>query len=362
MYQSQQAIPDEYTFMSEVELDQRIRKAKEALGSKLVILGHHYQRDEVVRYADFRGDSLKLAQLAAEEKDAEYIVFCGVHFMAETADILTSPKQKVILPDLQAGCPMADMAEIADVERCWNQITDLYRNIEFIPVTYVNSTAEVKAFCGRHGGMTCTSSNAPKILRKLFEEGKNILFLPDEHLGRNTAMDLGMNPEDLFLWNREDWDIRLPETPPKVILWDGYCTVHQKFEPQHVDRVRDKYPGIKVIVHPECSHSVVEKADLNGSTDFIIRQITESPAGSLWAVGTEINLVNRLAKENPDKIIVSLNENTCLCIMMSRISQPHLLWALENLAQGEVVNQITVEADLEKDAVLSLERMLEMSK
>jgi quinolinate synthase len=362
MYQSQQALPDEYSFMSEAELDERIRRAKKALGSKLVILGHHYQRDEVVRYADFRGDSLKLSQWAAEEKEAEFIVFCGVHFMAETADILTSPKQKVILPDLHAGCPMADMAEIGDVERCWNQITSRYKNIEFIPVTYVNSTAEVKAFCGRHGGMTCTSSNAPRILKRLIDEGKNIIFLPDEHLGRNTAIDLGIASKDIFLWNRENWDIQLPEAAPKIILWDGYCTVHQKFEPQHVDVVRDKYPGIKVIVHPECSHSVVEKADLNGSTEFIIRQVTDSPAGSLWAVGTEINLVHRLAKENPDKTVVSLNENICLCIMMSRISQPHLLWALENLAQGKIVNQINVEPGVAKDAVLALDRMLEMSR
>jgi quinolinate synthase len=361
MYQSQQPLPNEYAFLSEAVMDERIRKVKETMGSKLVILGHHYQRDEVVRYANFRGDSLKLSQLAAMQKEAEFIVFCGVHFMAETADILSSPDQKVILPDLEAGCPMADMAEIADVERCWDQITAEF-NTEFVPVTYVNSTADVKAFCGQHGGMTCTSSNAPKILKKLFDEGKSILFLPDEHLGRNTAMDLGIDPKDIFQWNRVEWDLKLPETTPKLILWDGYCTVHQKFEPLYVDAVRDKYPGIKVIVHPECSHSVVEKADLNGSTEYIIRQVTDSPAGSIWAVGTEINLVNRLAKENPDKTVVCLNENVCLCIMMSRISQPHLLWALENLQQGKIVNQIKVDPGIAKDAILALDRMLEMSK
>lgn len=361
MYKSQQPIPDEYVFMSETELDKRIRKVKEALGSKLVILGHHYQRDEVVRHADFRGDSLRLSQLAAMEKEAEFIVFCGVHFMAETADILTAPQQKVILPDIEAGCPMADMAEIEDVEACWDKLTQAY-DTEFIPITYVNSTAEVKAFCGRHGGMTCTSSNAPRILERLFNEGKNILFLPDEHLGRNTALQLGLEEKDIFQWDREDFEIELPDSAPKIILWDGYCTVHQKFETQHVDLVRDKYPGIKVIVHPECSHSVVAKADCCGSTDFIIRQVTESPAGSAWAIGTEINLVNRLAQENPDKTIVSLNENTCLCVMMGRISQPHLLWALENIQQGNIVNQIQVEPSLAKDAILSLNRMLELSK
>lgn len=362
MYKSQQPIPDEYVFMSEEERDARIRKVKNALGSKLVILGHHYQREEVFRHADFTGDSLKLSQLAAGEKEAEYIVFCGVHFMAETADMLTSPKQKVILPDLEAGCPMADMAELEDVEACWEQLASQYPTGDFVPVTYVNSTAEVKAFCGRHGGLTCTSSNAAKILGKLFAEGQRVLFLPDEHLGRNTAMQLGIDPKDMFLWNHEDWDIQLPDSAPKIVLWDGYCSVHQKFEAHHVDEVRKKYPGIKVIVHPECSHSVVEKADLNGSTEFIIRQVTDSPAGSVWAVGTEINLVHRLAKENPDKTIVSLNENICLCVMMGRISQPHLLWALENLNNGEVVNQIKVDERMVPDALLALNRMLEISR
>ncbi|HVJ48489.1 quinolinate synthase NadA [Desulfitobacterium sp.] len=362
MYKSQQPIPDEYIVMSEQERDERIRTIKADLGSKLVILGHHYQRDEVIRYADYRGDSLKLAQLAAQEKKAEYIVFCGVHFMAETADMLTSSEQKVILPDLGAGCPMADMAELGDVEVCWNLLTTQYTQ-DIIPVTYVNSSAEVKAFCGRNGGMTCTSSNAPQIFTQLLGNGKSILFLPDEHLGRNTGLKWGLHDQDILLWNRENLEeVELPKEAPKLILWDGYCTVHQKFEPQQVDEVRKKYPGIKVIVHPECSHAVVEKADLSGSTDFIIRQISEAPAGSIWAVGTEINLVHRLAQENPDKKIVSLNENTCRCVMMNRISQPHLLWALDNLNKGEVVNQITVDEKITADAIMALNRMLDLSK
>jgi len=357
---TQQPLPEEYLSLSEEEMDRRIRKVKEEMGSRLLILGHHYQRDEVVRYADYRGDSLRLAQLAAQA-EAEYIVFCGVHFMAETADILTKPGQKVILPDLGAGCPMADMADIEDVERCWEQITAKYSE-EFIPVTYVNSSAEVKAFCGRHGGLTCTSSNAQKILKTLFDQGKHILFMPDEHLGRNTSIQLGLEEKDMFLWEREDWELVLPEQAPKIILWNGYCGVHQRFTAAQVDYVRSKYPGVTVIVHPECNRSVVAKADLVGSTDFIIRQITGAPAGTVWAVGTEINLVSRLAKENPDKKVFSLNENTCLCAMMSRISQPHLLWALENLVQGKVVNQIKVKPEIAREAIAALDRMLEMSK
>lgn len=362
MFKSQQRIPDEYVLMSEQERDERIRAIKAELGSKLVILGHHYQRDEVIQYADYRGDSLKLAQLAAQEKAAEYIVFCGVHFMAETADMLTSSEQKVILPDLGAGCPMADMAEIYEVEECWKLLKARYSQ-EIIPVTYVNSNAEVKAFCGRNNGMTCTSSNAPKIFKQLLGEGKTILFMPDEHLGRNTGLDWGLGEQDILLWNRKTPEsVKLPEAAPRLILWDGFCTVHQRFEPQQVDEVRKKYPGVKVIVHPECCRAVVEKADLNGSTDFIIRQVSESPAGSVWAIGTEINLVHRLAQENPDKTIVCLNENVCMCVMMNRISQPHLLWTLENIKRGEIVNQIKVEETITAEAINALNRMLDMSK
>lgn len=362
MFKSQQRIPDEYIFMSEQERDERIRAIKAKLGSKLVILGHHYQRDEVIQHADYRGDSLKLAQLAAQEKEAEYIVFCGVHFMAETADMLTSSEQKVILPDLGAGCPMADMADIEEVEACWEFLKAKY-NQEIIPVTYVNSNAEVKAFCGRNKGMTCTSSNAPKIFKKLLGEGKSILFMPDEHLGRNTGLEWGLCEQDILLWNRKNpEEVKLPETAPRLILWDGFCTVHQRFDPQQVDQVRKKYPGVKVIVHPECSHAVVESADLSGSTDFIIRQVSGSPAGSVWAIGTEINLVHRLAQENPDKTIICLNENVCMCVMMNRISQPHLLWTLEKINKGEIVNQIRVDQKITAEAISALNRMLDISK
>ncbi|AFM40859.1 quinolinate synthetase [Desulfosporosinus acidiphilus SJ4] len=358
MYKNQQPIPDEYILMSERDREERIRAIKANLGSKMIILGHHYQRDEVIRFTDYRGDSLKLAQIAAQEKEAEYIVFCGVHFMAETADMLTSPDQKVILPDLNAGCSMAEMADIDDVEECWNRLLAKYSQ-EIIPVTYVNSSAEVKAFCGCNGGMTCTSSNVTKIFSKLLDEKKSILFLPDEHLGRNTGLTLGLRNQDILLWSRDhSEDVELPQQAPKLILWDGYCGVHQKFKAHHVDEVRKKYPGITVVVHPECSHDVVEKSDLSGSTDFIIRQITAAQKGSIWAVGTEINLVHRLALENPDKKVISLNENTCLCISMSRISQPHLLAALESLNQGNVVNQISVDPKITADAILALNRML----
>jgi quinolinate synthase len=362
MFRGQPPIPDEYILMSEEDRDERIRAIKAELGSRLIILGHHYQRDEVIRHADYRGDSLKLAQLAAQEKEAEYIVFCGVHFMAETADMLTSSGQKVILPDLEAGCPMADMAEIADVEECWNLLKAQFSQ-EIIPVTYVNSSAEVKAFCGRNGGMTCTSLNAPKIFEKILGERKSILFLPDEHLGRNTGLQWGIQDQEILLWNRENpEEVKLTAQAPKLILWDGYCGVHQKFKTHHVAEVRKKYPGVTVIVHPECNHDVVEKADLSGSTDYIIRKIAAAPTGSVWAVGTEINLVHRLAQENPDKTVISLNENVCLCIMMSRISQPHLLATLENLKQGKVVNQICVDPKITDDAISALNRMLELSK
>jgi Quinolinate synthase len=254
------------------------------------------------------------------------------------------------------------MADIDDVEECWDRLKATYSQ-EIIPVTYVNSSAEVKAFCGRNGGMTCTSSNAPKIFEKLLGEKKSILFLPDEHLGRNTGLKWGLQDQDILLWHRENSEeVKLPEDAPKLILWDGYCGVHQKFKTDHVDEVRTKYPGVTVIVHPECSHAVVEKADLSGSTDYIIRQISAAPTDSVWAVGTEINLVNRLAQENPDKKIISLNENACLCVSMSRISQPHLLAALENLNQGNVVNQISVDPKITADAISALNRMLELSK
>ncbi len=356
----QEPLPSEYLGLSQDEMDRRIRQNKSRLGSKLVILGHHYQRDDVICYADYRGDSLKLSQLAARERQAEYIVFCGVHFMAETADVLTSPQQKVILPDLMAGCSMADMAELAQVEECWDSLEAEYGK-EIIPVTYVNSTADIKAFCGRHRGMTCTSSNAGRIFARLLQEDRIILFLPDEHLGRNTGLEYGVKPEEMLLWDPEAQDRELPVQPPRLVLWNGFCSVHQKFTPDQIDQIRKKNAGIKVLVHPECSSAVVSKADLAGSTEFIIRTVSESPAGSSWAVGTELNLVNRLAKENPDKQVLCLNETMCLCVTMNRIDRPHLLWALDNLAAGRVGNQIKIDPATAGEARLALDRMLEIS-
>lgn len=355
-----QVLPEEYNQLDDATLDQRIRKAKATLGSRLVILGHHYQKDEVIEYSDFRGDSLKLAQLAAQEQDADYIVFCGVHFMAETADILTGSKQKVILPDLMAGCSMADMANIDQVEECWQVLKDTYHK-DILPITYVNSTADIKAFCGRHGGLTCTSSNAGRVFDWALTQDKIILFMPDEHLGRNTGATHGISAQEMLLWDPEAIELELPQTAPRLVLWQGFCSVHQKFTTQHVDSVRQNMPGVKVIVHPECSREVVEKADLNGSTEYIIRQISESAAGTKWAIGTELNLVNRLAQTNPDKQIVSLNPSTCLCDTMNRIDRPHLLWALENLVNNQIVNQITVDSQTATDAVLALDRMLSIS-
>jgi len=352
------SIPTEYLNLTEQEMDKRIRQAKAALGAKLVILGHHYQKDQVIRYADYRGDSLKLAQLAAEQDEAEYIVFCGVHFMAETADILSSPEQKVILPDLNAGCSMADMADISQVLICWNEVCAKYDQ-EVIPITYVNSSAEIKAFCGRHGGMTCTSSNAERVMASVLQEDKIILFLPDQHLGCNTARKLGVQAQEILLWDPDNYKIELPERPPRLILWDGFCCVHQMFQAKNVWDVKAKYQGIKIIVHPECEQAVV--ADFCGSTEYIIRTVTGSLPGSIWAVGTEFNLVNRLAEENPDKKIISLNEKLSLCRSMNRIGQPHLLWILENLKEGNVVNQIVVDPKIAEEAKLALNRMLEIS-
>lgn len=369
-----EVLPPEYLDLETEELERRIQEAKDTLGKRVVILGHHYQKDEVIRFADYRGDSLKLSQLAAREREAEYIVFCGVHFMAETADILTTAEQKVLLPDLAAGCSMADMADMEAVEVCWDILREMYPDQEIIPITYVNSTAEIKAFCGRKGGMTCTSSNARSVFEKAMGENRIILFLPDEHLGRNTGLECGIKAEEIFLWQREMWEQyeqpreerdglrdeqreRLPEYAPRLILWNGFCSVHQRFSVEQVKRARVNYPGIKVIVHPECRHEVVAASDLHGSTEFIINTVTKAPAGSSWAVGTEINLVQRLAVENPDKKIICLNETVCLCTSMNRIQQPHLLWILENLVQGKVVNQISVPADIAAEAKLALERM-----
>jgi len=352
---------DSYLLVPDNSLDERIGAAKTQLGKDVVILGHHYQRDEVVKFADFRGDSLKLSYQAAEA-DGRYIVFCGVHFMAESADVLRREHQTVILPDLSAGCSMADMADIGQVEACWSELAAL--GIEgVIPATYMNSTAAIKSFTGEHSGAVCTSSNAAAVLRWSFERGEKVLFLPDEHLGRNTAFRMGIPLEQMVVWDpyQENGGNTLEAlSGAKMILWKGYCSVHQRFTPQHVERVRREHPGIRVIVHPECRFDVTQAADQIGSTEGIIKAITESPAGSQWAVGTEIHLVNRLSKELPDRKVMSLDSSVCVCTTMFRITPPHLLWVLDNLAAGNVVNRISVNERTRGYARVALDRMLSL--
>ena len=353
---------DSYLLMPDTSLDERNARAKAALGNRVVILGHHYQRDEVIRFADFCGDSLKLSQQAGQSR-AEFIVFCGVHFMAESADILRQPHQKVILPDLNAGCSMADMADIDQVETCWEQLQEV-GELKVVPVTYMNSAAAIKAFTGRQGGAVCTSSNAAAVMRWAFERGEKVLFLPDEHLGRNTAYRMGIPLEEMAVWDpRKDLG-GLPEDKlrrARVLLWKGYCSVHQRFLPEHVERVRREHPGIRVIAHPECRWEVCELADEIGSTEGILKAIVASPPGSKWAVATEIHLVNRLAHQHPDKLVISLDPNVCVCTTMFRISPQHLCWVLENLVAGRMVNQITVDRETRRWARLALERMLNLS-
>jgi len=350
---------DSYLLMPDNSLDQRIAAAKAHLGNDVVILGHHYQRDEVVKFADFRGDSLKLAYQASEAA-GRYIVFCGVHFMAESADILRRAHQAVILPDLSAGCSMADMADIGQVEACWAELSSL-GDLRIVPVTYMNYTAEIKSFTGEHGGAVCTSSNAAKVMEWAFKRGEKVLFLPDEHLGRNTAFRMGIPLEQMIVWDPyQELGGNSPEEirAARVILWKGYCSVHQRFTPQHVDRVRREHPGIRVIAHPECRFEVTQAADQIGSTEGIIHAIEGSPAGSQWAVGTEIHLVNRLAKEMPDRKVISLDSSVCVCTTMFRITPQHLLWALDNLAAGNVVNCISVDERTRHYARVALDRML----
>ncbi len=356
-------IPQYYAEMSGEELDARIASAKAKLGERLVMLGHHYQRDEIIKYADFRGDSFKLAQLAAARPQADYIVFCGVHFMAESADILSAPHQKVILPNPTAGCSMADMANIAEVEECWEMLHEtLGEDASVIPVTYMNSAANLKAFCGRNGGIVCTSSNAPAVIRWSFSRGKRVLFFPDEHLGRNTALKYGIAAEQMAVWNPKDPmasdDAEEELERAKIILWKGYCTTHMRFNVQQIAKARAEYPGIKILVHPECRREVVDAADLYGSTEYIIQQIERAPAGSAWAVGTEINLVHRLAKEHPDQFIFCLDPIVCPCSTMYRIHPAYLAWVLEALLEGQVINQVTVDEDTVHWAKVALERML----
>ncbi|MER3437052.1 MAG: quinolinate synthase [Chloroflexota bacterium] len=356
----QQHIPRAYLRMPAEERDARIWALRHQLGERLVILGHHYQRDEVIQFADFRGDSFKLSQQAAGRKDAEFILFCGVHFMAESADILSGPHQHVILPNLEAGCSMADMAKPDDVEACWDALQHI--GIEhLVPVTYMNSAASLKAFCGRNGGIVCTSSNAPRVFDWAFERGEKILFFPDEHLGRNTGIKKGIPLEKMVVW-----DPFLPlggNTPEAlrqatVILWKGYCSVHARFTVEQIAKARAEYPDVNVIVHPECRMEVVQAADDDGSTEYIIDKVTKAPAGTTWAVGTEINLVNRLQEEQPDKRVFCLDPVICPCSTMYRIHPGYVLWALEHLARGEVVNRITVDPETKRDALIALDRML----
>jgi quinolinate synthase len=353
-------LPDSIAELGASAIQTRIRAAREALGDRLVILGHHYQADDVVRHAQFTGDSFKLAQHAAEQKHAEFIVFCGVHFMAESADILTSDKQTVILPDMGAGCSMADMASIDDVEEAWAQLHGMGVR-DLIPITYMNSTAAIKDFCGRNEGIVCTSSNAPEVLRWAFERGERVLFLPDQHLGRNTAYAMGTPLSMMPLWDphTRDGGASADEyRDSRVILWKGHCSVHAKFSMDNVQRLRDADPSIQILVHPECAFDVVQAADKVGSTEYIIQQVEKAAPGSKWAIGTEFHLVHRLAQEHPEQEIVSLSGIQCACATMYRIDPPHLLWALENLLDGIVVNPIRVDEQISKGAMVALERML----
>ncbi|NYD42335.1 quinolinate synthase NadA [Nocardioides panaciterrulae] len=348
----------------------RARAAKEALGDRVFVLGHHYQRDEVIEFADVTGDSFKLAKDAAARPQAEYIVFCGVHFMAESADILTGAAQQVVLPDLAAGCSMADMARLAQVEDAWEALAEAGVADAVVPITYMNSSADIKAFCGRHGGAVCTSSNAEVALEWAYEQlpdvegGAKVLFLPDQHLGRNTAvLQLGLSLDDCVVWDPRQPNGGLTAEQlrdAKMILWKGHCSVHGRFSAEVVDELRATIPGVQVLVHPECTHEVVTRADLVGSTEFIIKTIEAAPAGSSWAIGTELNLVKRLAAAHPDKRIVFLDKTVCYCSTMNRIDLPHLVWALESLVAGTVVNRIEVDPETERWAKLALQRMLDL--
>ncbi|MEJ6761676.1 MAG: quinolinate synthase NadA [Candidatus Planktophila sp.] len=347
---------------SDPHLVERARIARAALGDRALILGHHYQRDEVIAFADITGDSFKLAQAAADTTRAEFIFFCGVHFMAESADILTSAHQKVILPDLAAGCSMADMATANQVNQCWKDLENIGVASTTVPVTYMNSSAAIKSFTGEHGGTICTSSNAQKTLEWAFAKAEKVLFLPDQHLGRNTAvLSLGLSLEDCVLWNPWKPMGGLTEDEirgAKMILWRGHCSVHGRFTRDSVNEVRERVPGVQVIVHPECQHEVVMAADVVGSTEKIIQTVTNSAPGSKWAIGTELNLVSRLAQNNPDKEIVFLDKTVCYCSTMNRIDLPHLVWAMESVLAGHIVNQIRVEERVARLSKLALEQML----
>ncbi len=367
---TQRILPLEYRNVTQAELDLRIRAAKHMLGDRLVILGHFYQRDEVVQYADFVGDSFQLAQAAKSKPKAETIIFCGVHFMAETADMLSTPEQSVILPNLAAGCSMADMADLDSVIDCWEQLEEVFGTLPdadgrapVIPVTYMNSSAALKGFCGEHGGIVCTSSNAAAVLRWAFERGQRVLFFPDQHLGRNTAKALGIPLQQMSLWD--------PHQPlggcdaetlkqARVLLWHGFCSVHKRFTVEQIEAARARHPGVRVIVHPECTMPVVDAADESGSTDYIIKVIAAAPPGTTFAVGTEINLVQRLANQYPEHTIFCLDPIICPCSTMYRIHPSYLAWVLESLERGEVLNRISVPESIAVPARVALERMLSL--
>jgi len=356
-------IPEEYLELNENEIFNRIKSAKMKLGNDLLILGHHYQMDSIIQFTDLRGDSLALAKQAAITSQAKYIIFCGVHFMAESADILTSADQKVVLPDIDAGCSMADMAELSDVESAWKAISSLTTD-KIIPITYINSAANLKAFCGKHDGAVCTSSNAHLLVKWAFREGEKLFFFPDQHLGRNSAYNLGIPLDDMIVWdpNEENGgNSNEAITKAKVILWHGFCSIHQMFKVEHIDSWKQREPDINVIVHPECSFEVVQNSDLNGSTNFIIDTIKKSEPNSKWAIGTEINLVNRLRNEFTDKMIASLSPFQCLCGTMFRIRPPYLLHVLERLLEGQAINQVKVSEEVTHWAKISLDRMLALS-
>jgi quinolinate synthase len=363
MFRIQAALPERYTRATQHELAEAIGAARAVLGDRLLILGHHYQRDEVMRWADARGDSFGLSRLAAANDTAEYVVFCGVHFMAESADILTADHQVVVLPDLNAGCSMADMADLDSVETAWAELAEVVDVARVVPVTYMNSSAALKAFVGRNGGAVCTSSNARSVVSWALERGERLLFFPDQHLGRNTAYQLGFGPDHMRVWDPkrdlgglEDADVK----EATFLLWKGHCSVHQRFKVAHVEEFRAAHPDGLVVVHPECAHEVVELADHVGSTDHIIKVVEAAPAGTVLGVATEIHLVQRLAAEHPDRTVVSLDPLVCPCSTMFRIDAAHLAWCLENLVQGRVVNRITVDADTAEWAKVALERMLEI--
>ncbi len=360
-----QKVPARYLKLSVAELDRGIAEARFALGGTTIVLGHHYQREDIIKYADFRGDSYKLSKMAAQTRDARVIVFCGVHFMAETADILAGSGQTVILPNMAAGCSMADMARTDDAEDCWADLASVLGGVagEIIPVTYMNSTAAIKALCGRNGGLVCTSSNAAEAFKWAFARGKRILFLPDQHLGRNTGFKMGIPLDEMVLWSpfRPMGGLAPDQIrKAKVILWQGHCSVHTRFTVEQISLAREQYPGVKVLVHPECTLDVIKAADLNGSTEFIAKTIGAAPPGSIWAIGTEINLVNRLAHEYPDRKIFCLDPIVCPCATMYRIHPAYLLWVLEGLMTGLVINRVHVSEPTRGQALLALERMLEV--